>query len=94
MLLKERQHTVIGQIGGRDQRLAIVELGEGDLGVADPHVIFVRVVELEGQPGWLENPALQYRGSTANALSSHAVLVVVDLAQSPINDKSDRRMPR
>src|SRR5215813_14880700 len=33
MLLEERQHTVIEQIGGRDRRLAIVELGESDLGV-------------------------------------------------------------
>jgi hypothetical protein len=33
VLLEERQHTVIEQIGRRDRRLAIVELGEGDLGV-------------------------------------------------------------
>jgi hypothetical protein len=33
VLLEERQHTVIEQIGGRDRRLAIVEFGEGDLGV-------------------------------------------------------------
>src|SRR5215472_11646937 len=33
MLLEERQHTVVEQIGGRDRRLTIVELGEGDLGV-------------------------------------------------------------
>jgi len=33
MLLEERQHTVVEQIGGRDRRLAIVELGKGDLRV-------------------------------------------------------------
>jgi len=33
MLVEERQHTVIEQIGGRDRCLAIVELGKGDLGV-------------------------------------------------------------
>jgi hypothetical protein len=33
VLLEERQRTVVEQIGRRDRRLAIVELGEGDLGV-------------------------------------------------------------
>src|SRR5262245_15426991 len=33
VLLEERQHTVIEQIGRRDRRLAVVELGKADLGV-------------------------------------------------------------
>jgi hypothetical protein len=33
MLLEEWQYTVVEQIGGGDRRLAIVELGGGDLGV-------------------------------------------------------------
>ena len=33
VLLEERQHTVIEQIGCRDRRLAVVELGKADLGV-------------------------------------------------------------
>ena len=33
VLLEERQHTVIEQIGGGDGRLAVVELGKADLGV-------------------------------------------------------------
>jgi hypothetical protein len=33
VLLEERQHTVIEQIGRRDGRLAVVELGKADLGV-------------------------------------------------------------
>jgi hypothetical protein len=35
VLLEERQHTVIEQIGRRDGRLAVVELGKADLGVVD-----------------------------------------------------------
>jgi hypothetical protein len=38
MLLEERQHTIVEQIGGRDRRLAIIELGEGDLGVVSMKV--------------------------------------------------------
>jgi hypothetical protein len=34
MLIEEWQHPVVEQIGRRDRRLAIVELGTGDLGVA------------------------------------------------------------
>ncbi len=33
VLLEERQHTVIEQIGCRDGRLAVVELGKAYLGV-------------------------------------------------------------
>jgi hypothetical protein len=33
VLLEERQHTVIEQIGRRDRRLAVVELGKAYLGV-------------------------------------------------------------
>ncbi len=33
MVLEERQHAVVQNLGRGDRRLAIVELGEGDLGV-------------------------------------------------------------
>ena len=33
VLLEERQHTVIEQIGRRDRRLSVVELGKAYLGV-------------------------------------------------------------
>jgi hypothetical protein len=33
VLLEEWQHRVIEQIGRRDRRFAVVELGKGDLGV-------------------------------------------------------------
>ena len=33
MAVEERDHPVVEQIGCRDRRLAIVELGAGDLGV-------------------------------------------------------------
>ena len=33
MAIEERDHAVVEQIGGGDWRLAIIELGEGDLGV-------------------------------------------------------------
>jgi hypothetical protein len=33
VLLEERQHPVVQEIGRRDRRLAIIELGEGDLGI-------------------------------------------------------------
>jgi len=34
VLLEERQHTVIEQIGRRDGRLVVVELGKAYLGVS------------------------------------------------------------
>ena len=33
MRLEERQHTIIEQIGRRDRRLSVVELGKAYLGV-------------------------------------------------------------
>ena len=33
MLLEERQHSVVEDLGGGDRRLAVIELGEGHLGV-------------------------------------------------------------
>ena len=33
MLVVERHHPVVEELGGGDRRLAVVELGEGDLGV-------------------------------------------------------------
>ena len=33
MLLIERHHPVIEDLGGGDRRLAVIQLGEGDLGV-------------------------------------------------------------
>jgi hypothetical protein len=33
LLLEEREDAVVQQIGRRDRRLAVVQLGEGDLGV-------------------------------------------------------------
>jgi hypothetical protein len=35
MAIEERDHAVVQKIGRGNRRLAIVELGEGDLGVAD-----------------------------------------------------------
>src|SRR5262249_17189083 len=54
VLLEERQHTVIEQIGRRDRRLAVVELGKADLGVGVDEGLLVdasntlQVADVEG----------------------------------------------
>src|SRR5262249_31513015 len=57
VLLEERQHTVIEQIGRRDRRLAVVELGKADLGVGVDEGLLVdasntlQIADIEGVLG-------------------------------------------
>jgi hypothetical protein len=54
VLLEERQHTVIEQIGRRDRRFAIVEFGKADLGVGVDEGLLVdasntlQIADIEG----------------------------------------------
>src|SRR5262245_66461241 len=54
VLLEERQHTVIEQIGRRDGRLAVVELGKAHLGVGVDEGLLVdasntlQITDIEG----------------------------------------------
>src|SRR5512133_1153977 len=53
VLLEERQHTVVEEIGRRDRRFAVVELGKADLGVGvnerllvnSPHALQIADIE-------------------------------------------------
>ena len=54
MVLEERQHPVVEQIGGGDRRLAVIELGESHLGVGVDEGLLVdapdplHVADIEG----------------------------------------------
>jgi hypothetical protein len=47
VLLEERQHTVIEQIGRRDGRLAVVELGKAYLGVGVDEGNALEIADIE-----------------------------------------------
>ena len=57
MVLEERQHAIVQNLGRGDRRLAIVELGEGDLGVGVDEGLLVdtahtlHVADVEGVLG-------------------------------------------
>ena len=52
--VEEREHAIVQKIGRRDRRLAIIELGEGDLGVGVDEGLLVdppdpfQVADIEG----------------------------------------------